>query len=536
MTAAHPRRAVAVAVLAQTLALMDNTILNVALETLGDPVRGLGASPTDLAWIVDSYSLVLAAGGFASGALADRYGPRRILIAGLTLLATASLAAAFCTDSAELIVCRGFMGAGGALITPATLAIVVNSTTPAYRTRAIAFWASSGGLAVAIGPVVGGALLTRFWWGSVFLLNLPVAALCVLGAVVLVPELRYVARRPLDLPGVALTLLGLGLLVYGVIRGGTPSGLSSPGTLAALAVGLALMTVFVLLRLGNASAAGSDPSTGTGRGKSSGTGSGTEVRLLTQPRFVGGALAMLLLFFGLAGQLYYAAFYLQGVRGLSALAAGAVMASAAAGIVLGNQLSPTVCRLLSPRWCVVAGIVLSSSTFGSFVWFDGGTPLVWLVLVLFVQGVATGLVVSPLTGETMAAVPPSHTGFGAAVVAAVRPIGSTLGVAVLGSVLAAQYRASILPALAGLTAGSRELAAPSAEATRSLARVLGRPALAAAANRAYLHAMDVTALCTAAATLLGALLVIRCLRSQESALESARGHRSASLTDTAHRR
>ena len=295
MSTDHPWRIVAVAVLAQTLALMDNTILNVALETLGDPARGLAASPTDLAWIVDSYSLVLAAGSFAGGGLADRYGPRRILIAGLALLAGAALAAAFCTDAAELIWCRGFMGAGSALITPATLAIVTRSTTPAERARAIAVWASSGGLAVAVGPVVGGALLTHFRWGSVFLLNLPVAALGVVGAYFLVPELRHTERRRLDLPGVALTLLGLGLLVYG------------------------------------------------------------------------------------------------------------------------------------------------------------------------------------------------------------------------------------------------DLAAQSAEATRALAGALNRPDLLAAANRAYLHAMGVTALWAAAATLTGALLVIRCLRSQESALEAPRGHRPASLTDTAHR-
>jgi predicted MFS family arabinose efflux permease len=287
-----------------------------------------------------------------------------------------------------------------------------------------------------------------------------------------------------------------------------------------------LLTVFVVLRLGRGTAAALD----------SPTGAGTEVRLLTQPRFMGGAMAMLLLFFGLAGQLYYAAFYLQGVRGLSALAAGAVMAGAAIGIVLGNQISPMLSRSISARWCVVAGITLSSITFGAFAWFGGTTPLAWLVLVLFVQGVATGLVVSPLTGETMAAVPPSHTGFGAAVVAAVRPIGSTLGVAVLGTVLAAGYRTAILPALGGVPAAGRDLAAQSAEATRSLARALGRPDLTAAANRAYLHAMDVTALWTAAASLIGALLVIRCLRSQESAWESARGHRSASLTDTARRR
>jgi hypothetical protein len=344
VTTGHPWRIVAVAVLAQTLALMDNTILNVALETLGDR-RGLAAGPTDLAWIVDSYSLVLAAGSFAGGALADRHGPRRILIAGLTLLAGASLPAAFSANAAELIVCRGFMGAGGALITPATLAIVAGGTT----------------------------------------------------------------------------------------------------------------------------------------------------------------------------------------------AAGAVMASAAAGIVLGNQMSPTVCRLLPARWCAVAGIVLSSVTFGSYVWFSGDTPTAWLVLLLFVQGVGTGLVISPLTTQTMAAVPPTYTGFGAAVIAASRPIGSTLGVAVLGSVLAARYRSAILPALAGLPSDSRSLAAQSAEATRSLADALNRPDLRAAANRAYLHAMDVTSLWTAAASLTGALLVIRCLRSQEPALETSRGHRPASLTDSAHR-
>jgi MFS family permease len=523
VTTAHPWRIVAVAVLAQTLALMDNTILNVALETLGDPARGLAASPTALAWIVDSYSLVLAAGSFAGGALADRYGPRRILIAGLAALAAASLAAAFCANSAELIVCRGLMGAGGALITPATLAIVAGSTTAADRSRAIAVWASSGGLAVAIGPLVGGALLTHFWWGSVFLLNLPVAAIAAAGALFLVPELRHAARRRLDLPGVVLTLLGLGLVVYGVIRGGTPGGLSDPITPVTVLAGLALLALFTFLRLANDNDVDAQPS------------SNTEVRLLIQPRFTGGATAMLLLFFGLAGQLFYAAFYLQGVRGLSALAAGAVMASAAVGIVLGNQASPTVCRLLSARWCAVAGIVLSSLTFGSYIWFSADTPIAWLVLLLFIQGVGTGLVVSPLTGQTMAAVPPGYAGFGAAVISASRPIGSTLGVAVLGTLLATGYRTAILPTLASVPPTSRNLAAQSAEATRTLARALHRPDLLAAANRAYLHAMDVTALWTAAASLSGALLVIRCLRSQEPALETSRGHRPASLTDTARR-
>jgi hypothetical protein len=216
---------------------------------------------------------------------------------------------------------------------------------------------------------------------------------------------------------------------------------------------------------------------------------------------VRGGTAMLLLFFGLAGQLFYTAFV-----------AGAVMASAAVGIVLGNQISPTLCRLLSARWCAGAGMVLSSLTFGSYIWFSADPPIAWLV-------------VSPRTGQTMAAA-----------ISASRPIGSTLGVAVLGTLLTTGYRTAILPALTDLPPVGRNPAAQSAEATRTLARTLHRPNLLAAANRAYLHATDPSLpsgqprrRCS------GPLLVIRCLRSQEPALETTRGHRPASLTDTASR-
>src|SRR5207302_3473696 len=164
----RPWPAVAVAVLAQMLVLLDNAILNIAMDTLADPVRGLGASAGELAWAVASYSLVFAAGGFAGGALADRYGPRRVLIAGLLVLAVSATVAAFSVNATELILTRAFMGAGGALITPATLAVVTGH--PA-RTRAIAIWASAGGVAVALGPVAGGLLLSRFHWGAIFLLN-----------------------------------------------------------------------------------------------------------------------------------------------------------------------------------------------------------------------------------------------------------------------------------------------------------------------------------------------------------------------------
>ena len=494
---------VAVAVLAQTLALLDNTILNIALQTLADPVRGLGASSTDLEWAVDSYSLVFAAGTFAGGALADRYGPRRIMMAGLSLLAAASALAAFSANVVELIVFRGFMGAGAALITPATLTVVTRQTAPSNRARAIAIWASSGALAVAIGPVAGGALLTKFWWGSVFLLNLPVAALCLAGAWILMPELRYPGRRILDPLGTVLSILGLSFLVYGVIQVGGQSGWPGPLTLVPLLTGLLLLTVFVMVQ---------PRWTGHHRGTF-----GIDTRIFKEPRFSGGSLALLLLFFGLAGQLFYAAFYLQGVRGLSAFAAGAVMAAAAAGILGGNQLAPVLSRRLTTRWCAVGGILVSSITFGSYVFFDAHTSLVLVATMLMVQGMATGMVVSPMTTEMMAALPPEYTGVGSAVSASARPVGSTLGVAVLGSVLASVYRRAILPALADVPARLREQALGSAQATRALARSLNRPGLLAATNQAYLHAMYVTAVCTAVLSATGAVLVVSYFRPRKPA-------------------
>ncbi|MFJ4636557.1 MFS transporter [Streptomyces hygroscopicus] len=517
--AAVPARqwwAVAVAVLAQTLVLLDNTVLNVAMETLADPVRGLGASSADLAWANASYSLVFAAGSFTGGALADRYGPRRILVAGLVLLAATSVLAAFSPGATELIVTRGLMGAGGALITPATLAIVTRGTAPARRTRAIAVWASAGGAAVALGPVVGGALLTRFWWGSVFLVNLPVAAVCLAGAGLLVPELRYAEHRVLDASALALSVLGLGLVVYGVIRGGRPAGWTSPAALLPIAAGLALLAVLVM----------------TQRRRET---PGFDVRLFTEARFAGGSVTLLLLFCGLAGQLFTCAFYLQGVHGLSALAAGGVMAAAAGGIVLGNQVSPALSRLLTVRWCAVAGILLAGGTFGGFVFFTADTPVAWIAGDLFAQGAGIGLVVAPMTAEMMAALPQRYTGAGAAVAAATRPVGSTLGVAVLGSVLATAYRGTIRPALDGLAPGPRERALDSAEATRAVARTLDRPDLLAAADRAYLHAMYVTAAWTALLSLAGALLVIGYFRPRPSKTEAGSGYGSAPPADRAHR-
>ncbi|HEV2634442.1 MAG TPA: MFS transporter [Actinocrinis sp.] len=488
---------VAVAVVGQMLVLLDNTILNIAVQTLSDPVRGLGADSGALAWSVSAYSLVFAAAVLAGGALTDRIGPRATLIAGLTTVAVFSLVAALSGTVTELIIARGCMGAGGALVTPATLAVVTRSSTPENRPRAIAVWASSGGIAVAIGPVLGGLLLTRFWWGSVFLINLPIAAVCLLGTLALIPRLPAAGRRPLDPAGLMLSALGMGAVVYGAIEIGQGSDRAAPSGAPTVVIGLVLLAGFVWWQ------------------RRSRTPS-FDVRLFALPRFTGGSVGLLLAFFGLAGQLYYCAFYLQGILGLSPLAAGGVMVAAAVGIIPGNQLSPTLVRRIGARWTIAGALTGAALTFAGYLLFGARPELGWFALMLLIQGLSVGVLLPPVTGEMMAALPPETAGAGAALNSATRPVGSTLGVAVLGSVLTAGYRTALRPALLaqpGLSPDQQATAAGSLAGAHTVAAATGRPALARAADQAYLHAMHGTSIWTAALTLIGAAVVLTGFRT-----------------------
>lgn len=484
----------AAAVTAQTLVLLDNTILNIAVDVLSDPVRGIGASGSELAWAVSTYPLMFAALIFTGGALSDRFGPRAVLVTGLTVLALASIVAAVSGDATVLVLARGVMGIGGALVTPATLAIATLGVPPERRARAVAIWSSASGVAVAIGPVLGGLLLDRFWWGSVFLVNVPIALVCIAGALSFVPKLSISDKRPLDPAGLLLSMFGLGGLVFGIIEGGR-TGWTDPLVLTTLLAGIALIVVFTLVQLRS-----QHPS--------------FDFRLFSRPRFAGGALGLLLSFAGLAGQLFYCAFYLQGIHGLSPAQAGLVMTGAAVGIVVGNQLSPRVAAALSTRWTAFTGLLLATCTYAAFVLFDAHTPLVYLVLLLAVQGFGVGLVVPPVTSEMLAVLPAGRTGAGAAISSASRPLGSTLGVAVLGSLLSAGYASAITPSLAGLPDAARDQALASAEGARAVGRALGRTDLISAADNAYLHAMDVTAVFTAAVSLIGCLIIVRCFRRE----------------------
>src|SRR6266545_4420230 len=194
--------------------IIDDTIINIAVPTLQ---RSLGASATALQWIVDAYVLVFAGLLLTMGALGDRFGRKRFLQLGLLVFAGASVLGAYASSTTQLIVARALMGVGGALIMPSTLSILIDVFPREERVKAIGIWTAIAGLGIPIGPIVGGWLLGQFWWGSVFLLNVPIAVAALAAGLVLVPESRHPAPPRPDLPGLVLSVVALASLVYGII-------------------------------------------------------------------------------------------------------------------------------------------------------------------------------------------------------------------------------------------------------------------------------------------------------------------------------
>ena len=481
-----------VAVLAQTVSAMDSSVLNLAVKTLADPVLGLGAGTGELAWAISAYTVVYAAAMFAGGALADRFGPRWALSTGLVVFMITSSIAAFSATPLELVLARGAMGVGAALITPATLSVALRISEPAQRPKAVAIWASAAAVGLAIGPIVGGLLLSRLWWGSVFLLNVPVTATCLVGVALWVPRLHVAQRRPLDWPGLVLSFGGLLGVVYGVIQIGGDVGWDSPSVLVPLVAGLALLAIFAVQQ-----SRSSAPS--------------FDVRLFVRRRFAGGGLVLTVAFFGITGQLFYASFYLQDVVGLSPLGAGLAIAPTAIGILTGNLWAPALVRRFSVRRVASVGMIVAVATLASYLVFDASTPVVLFGVMMLVQGLAMGLVVVPATSAAMDALPAERSGAGSAVTSGLRQLGGTLGIAVGSTILSAWYRSELRPALTGLPDDLARQALGSAQAALSVARAAGRPELTEAATSAYLHAMRITAGTSVVLCLSGLVLIAVCL-------------------------
>ena len=497
----HPRRwaILGVLVISLLVVVLDNTILNVALRTLADPVHGLGASHGELEWSINSYTLVFAGLLFTFGLLGDRAGRRRMLLIGLVLFGVASLLSAYAQSPAQLIAARALMGVGGAAIMPATLSIISNVFDPRERARAIGVWAGAVGLAMAIGPILGGLLLEHFWWGSVFLINVPVVGLGVVLVALLVPESRDPNPGRIDALGVLLSVVGLVTLTYGIIDGGE-HGFGRPLVWAAIVGGLAVLAWFIAHERRS-----SHPS--------------LDVRLFRVPHFAVPVALIGLVFFAAMGVMFFSSFYLQLVRGYSPLQTGLIFLPFAVAQLVFAPRSATMVRRYGPRAVAAVGLVLAAVALAGFAFVDAVTPI-WVVLVFFfIQGVGMANIMPPATESIMSALPREKAGVGSAVSNTIRQVAAALGVAVLGSVLAAGYRNGIEPALADLPPQAQEAAGQSIAGAYAASGQLGpaAPQLITAANDAFVSAMHWSAALAALVTAGGVLVALRWMPARPGA-------------------
>jgi DHA2 family multidrug resistance protein-like MFS transporter len=400
------------------LVAIDNTIVNVALPTLN---RRIDASTADLQWIVTAYSLLFAGLLLVAGHLGDRMGRKRILQAGLVLFALTSLAAARSTSVDQLILCRAGMGVAAAMIYPSTLALLSSTFTDRkQKAAAVGIWSGVSGLAVGLGPVAGGLLLEHFWWGSIFIVNIPVAAVALIAGARLVPESRDPAPGRFDLVGALLSVASISLLVWAVIEAPVRGWTDVTTVLAFLGV-IVLLAAFIFWESRR-----HDPL--------------LDVRFFRNPRFSAAAAAISMGFFGLFGFIFVITLYFQLIRGYSTLHAGA--ATLPFALVMGG-LSPVailIMKKFGTKLVVTAGLLLMSAGFI----VAARAPLeanYWRIIVVAMVLMAAGLALStgPATDAILGSLPAAKVGVGSAVNDTTREVGGVLGVAVTGSVLSWYY-------------------------------------------------------------------------------------------------
>jgi EmrB/QacA subfamily drug resistance transporter len=495
----YDRRWAILAVLCTSLmiVIIGNTALNVALPTLASELR---ASTTDLQWMVDAYSLVFAGMLFTAGTLGDRFGRKGALQAGLALFLVGTSVAAFGDSAATVIGARALMGLAAAFVMPSTLSILTNVFPANERPKAIAMWAGISGGGAAIGPIASGFLLEHFWWGAVFLVNIPVIALALVAGKVLVPTSRDPEQPPLDIPGAGLSILGLGALVYGIIEGPL-HGWTSTGTLSTFAVAAVMLGLFAVREL-----TAEHPM--------------LDLRLFKDRRFSVSSLGLTLTFFAMFGTFFLAAQYLQLVLGQSPLTSGIFQLPMA---VIMMAVSPNVPKLVArfgTSRVVPAGLASVSLGLFLFSFMGVGTNALWMYGPLTFLGLGMSLTMSPLTTLIMASVPLSKAGVGSAMNDTTRELGGALGVAILGSLVTSTYSSSIADAIRGLGGADQALARSGLTGAMQAAQHVGAggQAIVDSAKQAFVDGLGSAAIVGSVVVALASVLAYRLLPKTHSAM------------------
>ncbi len=491
------RRRAILALLAITvlIVVMDLMIINVALNPIQ---QSLNATNAELQWALDSYLITFAAFLFTGGVCADRFGRKKTLLVGLVVFGVSSVLGAYAHDITELIVWRSIMGVGAAVVPTVTLAIIMNVFPPAERPKAIAAWAAAAGVALAVGPLLGGALLEEFWWGSIFLINAPLVVAGVLLISWLVPESKNPAPVRFDPLGVLISIVSIGLLVYGIVTGGEKNRWLTPGAIGPIAGGVVLVTLLFLIERRMAA-----PS--------------LDVDLLRNSRFSAGTGAIALCFFALIGAVFVTQFYYQAVRGFSPLKSGLLVLPMGIGSLFMSIRCPKLVARFGPRVVVAGGSATMAVSFLISSQLTAGSQI-WLLLVAqLIFGLGWGCIMAPATASLMSVVPLAKAGAGQAVSQTARQVAGALGIAVIGSILAVVYRSSMDDSVKILPESLREDAAGSIGGTLKAvktAKLSGQaPTLIDKAVNAYLSGMQVTMFVAAGVALLAAAVSLRWLPS-----------------------
>ena len=486
-----------VAIAASVLVVgLDLTVLNLALPTISNDLH---ASTSDLQWVSDAYSLVLAAAMMPAGLLGDRFGRKKVLLTALVLFGVSSAACAYAGSVGELIAARAVLGIGAAAIFPLSLSVIPVLFAPEERQKAIALMASATFISFPIGPIVGGYLLDNFWWGSVFLINVPVVALALIAVAFLLPESRSERRPSLDVVGVILSSAGLAGLTYGFIRAGQSSW-TNPGALATIAAGVVVLAILVAWERWLTRRYTDDGGTPRGGGFG-GIRPLIELRLFRSAGFTWGTILATLVSFAMFGIFFAMPLYFQEVRGVNAMGSGLRLLPMIGGMIIG-MIGGT--RLASPRkgtdsaparppranvkvlvtvgftlMAVMLGVgantTISSGTGFAAIWFAG-------------FGLGLGLAMPQTMNAALSALSAERSGSGSALISALRQVGATIGVAVLGTVLDSVYRSHL--AVTHLPAASAAAAQASVVEGVSIAHRLGSAALLGSARSAFVTGLD----------------------------------------------
>jgi EmrB/QacA subfamily drug resistance transporter len=500
----HPRRWAILGVLLVSLlvVVLDNTVLNIALPTIQ---KDLNASQGGLVWAVDAYILVFAALLFSWGVLGDMYGRRRVLLIGLFVFGAGSAICAFSVSIGMLIVFRAIMGVGGAAIMAVTLAIITVVFPRHERGRAIGLWAGAVGGAVALGPVLGGLLLQHpswsSWltgndWGSVFLINVPIVLLGLVGVTRLVPETRNPHPQALDVPGLLISFAGLVSLVYGIIRASEVLSWTSPSVLIPIAAGMLILAVFLVME------ARSDHRS-------------FDVSLFRNRGYAVSLTAVSLAFFAMSGITFSLPFYLQVLRGYDTLQAGMFFLPFAVGQLISAPRSAGLVARFGYRPVMTTGLLVVATVQAFLVRLSLDTPVWQLLVLFFFFGLGMGAVIAPASTVMQNVLPLARVGAGSAVQNTVRQVFGAFGIAIVGTLLATKYAENLGSTLAPLPPVAQDAAKQSVVATQEvlgLAVQHGLPVPQAAAMRdasydAFLSASHVTTALSASIVLLAAVVV-----------------------------